>query len=120
MARRGIALRNLALYAWHPLAVIEGVGSGHLEPIGIGLLGAGIWAAAQSRELVAGALLGLSTGIKLVAAPLMLVTQQIRRPALIAAATFTLILDYAIYWVGGPPIGSLGIFALSREANSSI
>lgn len=56
----------LALYAWHPLAVIEGAGQGHLEIAAVGLLLGAAWAARHRRGAAAGALIAMAGWVKLI------------------------------------------------------
>jgi hypothetical protein len=119
LARRGHGSRNLALYAWHPLAVIEAAGSAHLDPIAIALLVAGVLAAERGRAVSAGVLLGFSTAFKLVTAPLLAATTQVRQAKVVIPAILCVLVLYGLYWQGGPPIGSLPTFAVRWEGNAS-
>ncbi len=53
-----------ALYAWHPLAVIEVAGQGHTEGLLVGALGVLLWASVQ-RPVLAGAALAWAGWVKL-------------------------------------------------------
>ena len=53
-----------ALYAWHPLAVVEGAGQGHTEALLVGALGLLLWATAR-RPALAGVAVALAGWIKL-------------------------------------------------------
>jgi alpha-1,6-mannosyltransferase len=56
----------LALYAWHPLAIVETSGQGHTEAGMVGLLLLAAWAHRRGRGGLAGAALAGSAGFKLV------------------------------------------------------
>ena len=53
-----------ALYAWHPLAVIEVAGQGHTEGLLVGALGLLVWAS-SSRPVAAGAAVAAAGWVKL-------------------------------------------------------
>ena len=55
---RMVRPRDLLLYAWHPLVVIETAGQAHTEALTIGLLLMAVWAARQSLRQYRGALAG--------------------------------------------------------------
>ena len=61
---RVVGAPGAALYAWHPLAVIEGAGQGHTEALLIGVLGLLLWAIAR-RPALAGASVALAGWVKL-------------------------------------------------------
>lgn len=120
LLRLGAGSSNLVLYAWHPLAIIEAIGSAHLEPLGSALLLAALAAAAARRSRIAGVLIGTSIAVKFIAAPVLLVTAHARdRRILLTAAAATLGL-YAFYWSDGAVFGSLSTFAVRWEANASL
>ncbi|SRR5258708_1870055 len=54
MQHYGVDSRNLLLYAWNPLVVIEIAGSGHHDSLGICMLTAGVLAWERGHELWAG------------------------------------------------------------------
>lgn len=53
-----------ALYAWHPLAVVEVAGQGHTEGLLVGALGVLVWAVAR-RPALAGAAVAVAGWVKL-------------------------------------------------------
>jgi hypothetical protein len=120
LRERAASLNNLVLYAWHPLAVVEIAGNGHIEPLAIALLMAGLLSVRKGRPWLAGALLGLSVAVKFVAAPIIALTAETRRARVIAAATAVIVILYSIYWSGGRVFGSLGTFAIRWEGNASV
>ncbi len=63
---RMVSSRELLLYAWHPLVVIETAGMAHTEALTIGLLIATVWAVRRSRETLAGAGVAAAGWVKLV------------------------------------------------------
>lgn len=120
LRERALPIHNLALYAWHPLAVVEIAGNGHVEPIAIGLLAAGILGARRGRAWLAGLLLGLSIAVKFVAAPVMALAPETRKPRVLAAAVLVVAVLYSAYWSDGRVFGSLGTFAVQWEGNASV
>lgn len=117
---RGHPLTNLVVYAWHPLAVIESIGSAHLEPIGIALMITALLAATRGRQVGAGTLTGLSVCVKFVTAPLLLICTTLRSARTILAAAAVVIVAYALYWNAGSVLGSLGTFAVRWQANAGL
>lgn len=118
--RLGATSSNLAWYAWHPLAVVETIGSAHLDAVAIALLLAGLYAAGRSRPLAAGAFAGLSIATKFIAAPVILLADQARKPRALLGGAAVIIVLYGLYWAQGRVFGSLATFATSWEANASI
>lgn len=80
---RGRDPRLAIVYGWSPVAAVEAAVGAHVDTAAIALLLAGLWAYECRRTVAAGALLGLSFGIKLAAMPLALLAGR-RRPWLIA------------------------------------
>ncbi len=60
MAQYGVDSRNLLLYAWNPLVIIEIAGSGHHDSLGICMLTLGVLAWEKGHPLWAGAGLAAS------------------------------------------------------------
>lgn len=109
---------NVIFYAWHPLVVIEAIGSAHLEPLAIALLLLALVFLAHRKTMSGAAALAASVAAKLVAAPLLLFL-PIKR-ALPAFAAVLLML-YAPMSLGAVnPLGSLGVFARNWASNGSI
>ncbi|HEY0672379.1 MAG TPA: hypothetical protein VGD27_08940 [Longimicrobiales bacterium] len=115
---RGQPPANLALYAWHPLAIVETVGSAHLDPVAIAFLLLTLTALAKSRPLHAGMALAASVGAKLIAAPLLMFT--LGRPRVLLAFAVTMIVLYLPFGHSGSVFGSLGVFAETWESNGSL
>lgn len=119
LRQRGHPPANLALYAWHPLAIIESIGSAHVEPLGIALLILALANLATARPLRAGVALAASVAAKLIAAPLLLLTIRNRRLLAVFGATlFALYLPFLFR--DANVFGSLAIFAESWASNGSV
>ncbi len=119
LQRRGLPVANLALYAWHPLAIMEGIGSAHVEPLAIAPLVLAVLAVTHGTRVRAGVALATSVGAKLVAAPLLLFLAGRKRVVLAFAAT--LFVFYLPFVLGGAnALGSLGAFADRWESNGSM
>jgi alpha-1,6-mannosyltransferase len=107
-----------AVWAWHPLVIVEVAGSAHLEPVAVAPLVLGLALARQGRTSAAGAALGVSAAAKYLAAPLAPFLDR-RRPgaatATAAAAFALLALPYAGAGTAMP--GSLGVFARDWASN---
>ena len=111
------AYGNLALYAWHPLAITEGIGGAHLEPLAIALLVLAIAANTRAAPVTAGVALAASVATKLIAAPLILLTSSKRTLAAFALVLFA----YMPFALTEPNArGTLSLFAQSWESNGSI
>ncbi len=65
LASRVLPVGWVALYALHPVAVIEVAGMGHSEGLLVGALGLVAWALARRRPGVAGVAVALAAGVKL-------------------------------------------------------
>lgn len=118
LARRRINTANLMLYAWHPLAIVESIGSAHLEPVAIALMVGALAFMTSGRPLRAGAALAAAVAAKLVAAPVLLSAGRGWRTP--AAFLLTLVAVYAPFASDGTnALGSLGVFANSWESNGS-
>lgn len=109
-------------YAWHPLAALEGAGSGHLDFLGVALLVAGVLALEQGRRVVAGIVLGLAVGVKFV--PVVLAPLVVRRlgwRGLLAGGTLLLCLyGWFAGETGGLALGSLGEYARRWRFNGPL
>ncbi len=64
---RTASVSAAALYAFHPLPVLEIAGQGHLDPLGVALLIAALGLLAQRRRVLSGIAYGLSVLTKYVA-----------------------------------------------------
>jgi hypothetical protein len=108
-----------ALYAFHPLAVTEAAGEGHLDSLGVALLLACMAYIARGRRALAGVAFAMSVltkYISLVAAvPLF---QRGRSKFLIACALTAAVLWLAASRPGVSPVGGLGQYATRWDFNS--
>jgi hypothetical protein len=119
LRRRGMHQNNLALYAWHPLAIIETIGSAHVEAFGILLLVLALTATVQGRQLQAGIAFAASVATKLIAAPIAFIaTRGYRLPVAFALTLVILYIPFVVDRTNA--LGSLGVFAERWESNSSI
>jgi hypothetical protein len=117
----GLPRDRLILYAWNPLAVLETAGSGHVEPLGVGLavLAAG-WIIGRRPGL---STLALAGAVQAKLLPLVLVPGYVRRLrlgelALLALALGAIALPYALT---GPALGGGVVdYAARWESNSSV
>jgi len=87
LVRVGVGAERSIIYAWHPLAILE-VGDGaHVDVLGVLLVLLGLHALASKRAVLAGALLGGATLVKLYA--LALAPALLRRGGWCAARTLS-------------------------------
>ncbi|MGH7369756.1 MAG: glycosyltransferase family 87 protein, partial [Candidatus Methylomirabilaceae bacterium] len=77
---QGLPAGRAILYAWHPLAVVELAGSGHLDGLMLPFLLLALLLAQHRRAYQGSALLGVATGIKLY--PALLMPALVRRHGL--------------------------------------
>lgn len=64
-AERGRNWSAVAAYAWNPLLIVEGVGMGHLDVLGVTAALAAVWALARRAPLLAGLATALGVAAKL-------------------------------------------------------
>jgi hypothetical protein len=109
-----------ALYAFHPLAITESAGQGHVDSLGVALLVAAVCYASRGRAVGAGAALAMSILVKYVsgaaALPFLKRKKGFRTAAVAAGVT-------ALVWVGTvrggvSPAGGLDQYATRWEFNS--
>ena len=108
-----------ALYAFHPLAVTESAGQGHVDSLGVALLLAALIFVSRRRPLTAGAAFAASVLTKYV--PLAAALPLARRGGwrLVAAAMAVTATIWGLAARGGvPPTGALGAYATRWEFNS--
>ncbi|HEY7545632.1 MAG TPA: glycosyltransferase 87 family protein [Blastocatellia bacterium] len=65
LARMGIDMARVILFAWHPLLIFESAHTGHIESPFIAFLALALLAWAYRRPALAGAAIGLATMVKL-------------------------------------------------------
>ena len=115
LAWRKRDLRLALAWGWSPLVAIELAQNAHLDGIGVALLIGALVAWERDRRLLSGALLGLSTAVKLLAVSL-LPSLRNRRTAFALVAA--LLLVAAPYLGAGARIsGSLGEYGRRWRAN---
>jgi hypothetical protein len=106
LRRLSLPRDRVVLYAWNPLAVLETAGSGHVEPVGVGLLLlAGSWII-DRRAWLSTLALAASLHVKLV--PALLVPAHLRHgnPRAVLVFLLAVAAPFAAYaWSGGilPP-----------------
>lgn len=120
-------VRALLIYWWHPLVVVEGAGSGHIDLWGVALLLWAVYFVMTMHGKKAFVFLGGAVLVKflpLVAWPLLMRLQWdwIRRHVgLLLIFPLIVGLGYVPYaWTGAPVLGSLGIYAENWEFNSPV
>jgi hypothetical protein len=109
LQRLGCPLTRIAVYAWHPLAIWEVAGSGHVDIVMCALLFAGLLLFLGGRTLFAGVavtLAGLVKPIAVLALPVLWRPWNWRLPVVVVA---TVLLAYLPYLsVGSGVFGFLG------------
>jgi alpha-1,6-mannosyltransferase len=109
---RSLPPAYIALYAWHPLALWEVAGSGHVDMIGVALLLVALLAAERGNRIAAGMALGagfLAKYFPLALAPAIWRRRDWQLPVGFAAAVLVLYLPYL--GAGGKIFGFLGGYA---------
>jgi hypothetical protein len=108
-----------ALYAFHPLAVTESAGQGHVDSLGVALLLAALIFVSRRRPLTAGAAFAASVLTKYVPLAAALPLARRGRWRLVAAAVFVAGTIWGLAARGGArPTGALGAYATRWEFNS--
>ena len=119
LRQRAASVNNLALYAWHPLAIVETIGNAHIEALGVAFLVGALVFVTRGGQLRAGVALAASIATKLVAAPIALITaRSLRLPFAVLATVAVLYAPFVLH--GDDALGSLGLFARSWESNGSL
>ena len=102
----------LLLYAWHPLAVWEFAGSGHVDAIAIGFIALAFLAWQKRSDLGAGFLLACATLVKLF--PLVLLPAMLKRGRwkIVPVFAATIVVGYLAYLSVGPSavLGSVPVY----------
>src|SRR6267143_638270 len=107
LASFGMPRQRILIYAWHPLAVWEFAGSGHIDPLAFAFIALALLARRRNWETATGISLGLATLAKLF--PIVLFPALYKRwgwkmPAALAA---TIVVGYLPY-IGVGPLRVLG------------
>jgi hypothetical protein len=107
LASFGIPLQRILIYAWHPLAVWEFAGSGHIDPLAFAFIALALLARRRNWETATGIALGLATLAKLF--PVVLFPALYKRWGwkMPAALIVTIVVGYLPY-LGVGPLGVLG------------
>jgi len=120
LVRTGLDPAKAIIFAWHPLVIFESAHSGHIEPVYVAFLVAGLLAWSHSKSTLAGVALGMAAMVKfyplLVLPAFLFLTPAATRTsafsaarrlinkrnfALLAGVAATIILAYLPYWSAG-------------------
>ncbi|HEY3026038.1 MAG TPA: glycosyltransferase family 87 protein [Pyrinomonadaceae bacterium] len=107
LASFGLARQRILIYAWHPLAIWEFAGSGHVDPVAFAFIAMALLARRRNWETTTGVALGLATLAKLF--PIILFPALYKRWGwkMPVALVVTIIAGYLPYLSVGP-MGVLG------------
>jgi hypothetical protein len=121
LGRLGAPLERVAVYAWHPLAVSEIAGNGHVDALAV-LAFAGLLAAWQARRFaLAGAAVALGTLVKL--GPALLGAALARRGGkrfALAAIALTVLAYLPYLSVGVAALGDIGRYVERQRFGGSL
>lgn len=119
--------KGVLVYLWHPLVIVEGAGSGHMDFLGIMLLMLALWLWYMQRNK--GAILALGTAVMTKFLPVVFVPALVRWSERWFPLNWRLFLLLPLVVVagyipfvalGGPLWGSLGTYAANWEFNSPV
>src|SRR5712671_1228372 len=107
LASFGMPRQRILIYAWHPLAVWEFAGSGHIDPLAFAFIALALLARRRNWETATGISLGLATLAKLF--PIVLFPALYKRWGwkMPVALVATIVVGYLPY-LGVGPLGVLG------------
>src|SRR6266478_2619891 len=107
LASFGMPRQRILIYAWHPLAVWEFAGSGHIDPLAFAFIAMALLARRRNWETATGISLGLATLAKLF--PIVLFPALYKRWVwkMPVALVATIVVGYLPY-LGVGPLGVLG------------
>ncbi len=107
LASFGMPRQRILIYAWHPLAVWEFAGSGHIDPLAFAFIALACLARRRNWETATGISLGLATLAKLF--PIVLFPALYKRWGwkMPAALVATIVAGYLPY-IGVGPLGVIG------------
>ncbi|HZE69585.1 MAG TPA: glycosyltransferase 87 family protein [Pyrinomonadaceae bacterium] len=103
----GFARQRVLIYAWHPLAVWEFAGSGHVDALAIAFIALALLARRKHAETLAGVLLACATCVKIFPA-LLIPAVYIRGSWKMPFAFLTTILVAYLPYLSVGPLGVLG------------
>ncbi len=118
---RIVPARSLVLYAWHPLAVIEGAGQGHTEAMMVGALLLSVWAFRRRHpgwSVVALTVAGWVKLYPLVFLPFLLRRVGWRWTGVAALVSLALLVPYAVPGALSHVAESLGLYTKLFEFNA--
>lgn len=112
----GFARQRVLLYAWHPLAVWEFAGSGHLDALAIAFIALALLARRKQAGTLTGVLLACATCVKFFPAALFPALYQRGKWKMPLAFVITVLIAYLPYLSVGPRgvLGFLGGYASER------
>lgn len=107
LASFGLPRQRILIYAWHPLAVWEFAGSGHVDPLAVAFIALALLARKRNWETATGVALGFATLAKLF--PIVLFPALYKRWGwkMPVALAVTILAGYLPY-LGVGPLGVLG------------
>src|SRR3989449_7790805 len=107
LASFGMPRQRILIYAWHPLAVWEFAGTGHIDPLAFAFIALALLARRRNWETATGIALGLATLTKLF--PIVLFPALYKRWGwkMPLALVATIVVGYLPY-LGVGPLGVLG------------
>ena len=103
----GLARQRVLIYAWHPLAVWEFAGSGHLDAMAIAFVALALLVRRKHGETLTGLFLACATCVKLFPAVLFPTVYERRSWKMPLAFVVTILVAYLPY-LGVGPLGVLG------------
>ncbi len=103
----GFARQRVLIYAWHPLAIWEFAGSGHLDAMAIAFIALALLARRKRREISTGFFLACATCVKLFPVVLLPALYVRRSWKMALAFAATILVAYLPYLSVGP-VGVLG------------
>jgi alpha-1,6-mannosyltransferase len=103
----GFARQRVLIYAWHPLAVWEFAGSGHVDALAIAFIALALLARRKHGETLTGLFLACATCVKFFPAVLLPALYMRRSWRMLPAFVATVLLAYLPYLSVGP-LGVLG------------
>src|SRR5689334_15286337 len=106
LASFGFARQRVLIYAWHPLAIWEFAGSGHVDALAIAFIAVALLARRKRSETLTGLLLACATCVKLFPAVLFPALYTRRSWKMPLAFVVTVLIAYSPYLSVGP----LGVF----------
>jgi alpha-1,6-mannosyltransferase len=116
LASFGFARQRVLIYAWHPLAIWEFAGSGHVDALAIAFIALVLLARRKQRETLTGVFLACATGAKLFPAALFPAVYKRWSWKMPLAGAAAILIAYLPYLSVGPVgvLGSLPFYATER------